>query len=242
VLMDLPHAQKLFMLDWYVDRVDLILTDDRASVTLAEWILVQSERQRTETFSAMLGAFRLNLEALSLLALFVGVFLIYNTAMFAVVSRRKDTGVLRSLGARRHEILGAFFDGDPDTRVSRRCTGGVAGYLLTRFLTALIGTSISDLYFFLRPEPIAWSIWIPVSGSFSGAGRRTWRFVPLFELVRTDPAKALSGRIASREMSRHAVITAVVGGVILVLSAFLLLLPGTHIYVGFAGVFTFLIG
>jgi len=56
----------------------------------------------------MLQAFRLNLEALSLLALFVGVFLIYNTAMFTVVSRRRDTGILRSLGANRMEILGAF--------------------------------------------------------------------------------------------------------------------------------------
>jgi hypothetical protein len=40
----------------------------------------------------LLGAFKLNLEALSLFALFVGIFLIYNTAMFAVVTRRRDAG------------------------------------------------------------------------------------------------------------------------------------------------------
>lgn len=244
VLMDIAHAQKLFALDGYVDRVDLILTDE--SGFRSRWqngFIVQSERQRTETFSAMLGAFRLNLEALSLLALFVGVFLIYNTAMFAVVSRRKDTGILRSLGAKRHEILGAFLTEILILGFLGGALGGVAGYLLTRFLTALIGTSISDLYFFLRPEPASWSIWILVSGIVLGCGAGILGgALPLLELVRTDPAKALSGRTASRETNRRAAITAVAGGVILVISAFLLFLPGTHIYVGFAGVFTFLIG
>ena len=94
VLMDIAHAQKLFALQGFVDRVDLILTDESAfRERWKDGFLIQSGRQRSETFSAMLGAFRLNLEALSLLALFVGVFLIYNTAMFAVVSRRRDTGI-----------------------------------------------------------------------------------------------------------------------------------------------------
>ncbi len=109
VLMDIAHAQKLFTLNGFVDRVDLILTDEPGF--RARWekgFLIQSGRQRSATFSAMLGAFRLNLEALSLLALFVGVFLIYNTAMFAVLNRRRDTGILRSLGAKRYEIIAAF--------------------------------------------------------------------------------------------------------------------------------------
>jgi len=244
VLMDIAHAQKLFELDGYVDRVDLILTDE--SGFLSRWqngFLVQSGRQRTETFSAMLGAFRLNLEALSLLALFVGVFLVYNTAMFAVISRRKDTGVLRSLGAKRHEILGAFLTEILILGFLGGALGGVAGYLLTRFLTALIGTSISDLYFFLRPEPASWSIWILVSGIVLGCGAGILGgALPLFDLVRTDPAAALSGRTASRETRRHAVVTAMVGCAILIVSTILLVMPGTHIYVGFAGVFTFLMG
>ncbi len=101
----------------------------------------------------MLGAFRLNLEALSLLALFVGVFLIYNTAMFAVVSRRRDTGILRSLGARRYELVVAFLTEILILGVIGGALGGVLGYFLTRFLTGLIGSSISNLYFFLRPAP-----------------------------------------------------------------------------------------
>jgi putative ABC transport system permease protein len=107
--MDIAHAQKLYGLEGQVDRIDLILSDE--SNFRSRWkdgFLIQSGRQRSGTFSAMLDAYRLNLEALSLLALFVGIFLIYNTAMFAVVSRRRDTGILRSLGAKRCEIVAAF--------------------------------------------------------------------------------------------------------------------------------------
>ncbi|NIV33825.1 MAG: hypothetical protein GWN58_31570, partial [Anaerolineae bacterium] len=43
---------------------------------------------RTGTIEEMTAAFRLNLLALSLLALVVGLFLIYNTMTFSVVQRR----------------------------------------------------------------------------------------------------------------------------------------------------------
>ena len=95
VLMDLAHAQRLLDLPGKVDRVDLILTDDAGFRSRwSEGFRIQSGRQRQATLSDMLQAFRLNLQALSLLALFVGVFLVYNTAMFAVVSRRRDAGIL----------------------------------------------------------------------------------------------------------------------------------------------------
>ena len=244
VLMDIAHAQKLFALQGFVDRVDLILTDESAfRERWKDGFLIQSGRQRSETFSALLGAFRLNLEALSLLALFVGVFLIYNTAMFAVVSRRRDTGILRSLGAKRYEIVAAFLTEILILGFFGGALGGAAGYLLMRFLTGLIGTSITDLYFFLRPEPSAWSGLILLAGIALGCGASLLGgFLPLMELVRTDPAKTLSGRGASRESAHYAHRTALAGILILSVSFTLLILPNTHIYVGFAGVFGFLIG
>jgi len=244
VLMDIANAQRLFALQGFVDRADLILTDELGFRTRWEnGFLIQSGRQRSIIFSAMLGAFRLNLEALSLLALFVGVFLIYNTAMFAVVNRRRDSGVLRSLGARRHEIIVAFLTEILILGFIGGALGGVIGYCLTRFLTALIGTSITDLYFFLRPEPSAWSSWILFAGIGLGCGASMLGgALPLWEIVRTDPVKALSGRVADRQSGRNAHRTSLAGLLILAISVILLTLPHTHIYVGFAGVFSFLIG
>ena len=200
VLMDIATAQGLYGLKGSIDRVDLILSNE--ADFRSRWkdgFVIQSSRQKSETFSSMLGAFRLNLEALSLLALFVGVFLIYNTAMFAVVSRRRDTGILRSLGARRHELMAAFLSEILILGVIGGGLGGLLGYLLTRFLTGLIGSSISNLYFFLRPAPTEWSAWIPVTGILLGCGASLLGgAIPLGEMVRADPVKTLSGRVVSR--------------------------------------------
>ncbi len=191
----------------------------------------------------MLQAFRLNLEALSLLALFVGVFLIYNTAMFTVVSRRRDTGILRSLGANRIEILAAFLSEILILGVIGGALGGLIGFFMTRFFTGLIGSSISNLYFFLRPEPVAWSSWILITGVILGWSASLFGgAIPLLELIRTDPVKALSGRVGSRESARKAQTAALAGLFVLLVSLGLFLLPGAHIYVGFAGVFGFVLG
>jgi putative ABC transport system permease protein len=244
ILMDIGHAQKLYDLEGRVDRVDLILSDEAGFISRWEkGFLIQSARQRSETFSGMLQAFRLNLEALSLLALFVGVFLIYNTAMFTVVSRRRDTGILRSLGANRMEILGAFLSELLILGIIGGALGGLMGFLLTRFLTGLIGDSISNLYFFLRPEPVGWSAWILIVGVVLGCGASVLGgAVPLADLIRTDPVKALSGRVAGRESVRKARRAALAALLILLASLGLFLLPGTHVYVGFAGVFGFVLG
>jgi putative ABC transport system permease protein len=244
ILLDIGHAQKLYDLEGQVDRVDLILSDEAGFISRWEkGFLIQSSRQRSETFSGMLQAFRLNLEALSLLALFVGVFLIYNTAMFTVVSRRRDTGILRSLGANRMEILGAFLSEILILGIIGGALGGLMGFLLTRFLTGLIGDSISNLYFFLRPEPVGWSGWILVIGVALGCSASVLGgSVPLLDLVRTDPVKALSGRAASRESVRKARKAALAALLILLASLVLFLLPGTRVYVGFAGVFGFVLG
>ena len=53
----------------------------------------------------MTRAFSLNLSALSLLALIVGMFLIYNTMTFSVVQRRGLIGALRVVGVTRREIF-----------------------------------------------------------------------------------------------------------------------------------------
>jgi putative ABC transport system permease protein len=156
ILMDIGNAQRLFNMNGNIDRIDLILNDESAFRSRWETgFKIESNRQRMETLTALLGAFRLNLQALSLLALFVGVFLIYNTAMFTVVNRRRDAGIMRSLGANRNEILGAFLSEILLFGITGGAIGSVLGYLLSRFLTGLMGSTISSLYFFLSPSPLS---------------------------------------------------------------------------------------
>lgn len=244
IIMDIGNVQKLYHLEGYIDRVDLILSDEKSFRSRWEkGFLIQSSKERSQTFSGMLRAFRLNLEALSLLALLVGIFLIYNTSMFAVVSRRRDGGILRSLGAKRLEIFLAFLSELLMLGGLGGVFGGFFGFLLTRFLTNLIGNSISNLYFFLKPEPIKWSIWILIGGIALGCGASLLGGgLPLIGLIRMDPGKAVTGRVFDRESTRKAKRAAVGGIFVLILSFILFILPGSHVYIGFSGVFGVILG
>jgi putative ABC transport system permease protein len=64
----------------------------------------------------------------------------------------------------------------------------------------------------------------------------------LVELIRTDPVKALSGRVGSRENVRKARKSAVAGLYVLAASLILLIPRKAHIYVSFAGIFGFVVG
>ena len=59
---------------------------------------------RARTLDSVSRAFRINLAALSLLALLVGAFLIYNTMSFSVAQRWNLLGALRGLGAEPGDI------------------------------------------------------------------------------------------------------------------------------------------
>ena len=244
ILMDIAQAQRLFRMAGRVDRVDLIVSDEGGF--RSRWgngFRIQSGRQRGETLREMLRAFRLNLQALSLLALFVGIFLVYNTGMFAVVSRRKEAGILRSLGAKRKEIFWAFLSEILLLGSLGGVLGGMAGYLLSRFLTDLVAGTISNLYFFLRPVSPEWSWSVLFLGIFLGCGASLLGgLLPMVELVRTDPVRALQGRPGKAGQEKMALRAAGAGLAFLGIGGILLAASGVHVYFGFASAFALLLG
>jgi putative ABC transport system permease protein len=244
LLMDIGHAQELFDLRGRVDRVDLILDDPEGF--RSRWghgFRIRSARQSQAALGQMLRAFRLNLEALSLLGLFVGVFLVYNTAMFAVVSRTKDTGILLSLGSERREIAAAFVAELLILGGLGGFLGAVLGYGLSRFLTDLVGGAISSIYFFLRPAPPEWSWGIAAAGVGLGWGAcLLGGFFPLVELVRVDPVRALRGRVHDRSSRSRTRKAGVAGLGVVALSVALFPTASLHVYIGFAGAFGLIVG
>ncbi len=243
-VMDIAHVQDLFGLPGRIDRVDLLVNDEASF--RARWdkgFRIESSRQRRETLVALLTTFKLNLQALSLLALFVGIFLIYNTAMFAVASRRRDAGILRSLGAYRHEIVFAFLAEILCLGILGGALGACLGYVLSRFLTGLVGSTISSLYFFLKPSPLPWSAWNLLAGIVLGCGASLLGSIsPLVDLIRSEPVQVLRGRTGPGGAKRGVGFLALMGLATVVISVILLSLSSAHVYVGFAGAFVFLLG
>jgi len=244
MIIDVGHAQELFRMRGHVDRADLVVTDEEAfRQRWATGFTIESNTQKARNLSALLGAFKLNLEALSLFALFVGIFLIYNTAMFAVVSRRRDAGILLAIGASREQVAGAFLVEVLLLGVAGGALGGVLGYLLSKVLVEIVGGTISTLYFFLRPSPLPWSSSNLVGGILLGsAASIVGSLPPLMELRRVRPVHALRGRTAIRGSSKRMRMIALFGAACLALALILFGLSFLHAYVGFAGAFAFLLG
>jgi putative ABC transport system permease protein len=243
-IMDIGNAQHLFGLQGFVDRIDLVLSDEKAFfLHYKEGFKIQSLQQKTRIYTGMLSSFKLNLEALSLIALFVGVFLIYNTTMFTVVSRKRDAGILRSLGAGRGEVALAYLSEILILGSLGGLIGGVLGFYLSRLLTYLVGQTISNLYFFLVPSPLPWTWSIVVISVFFGCSASLLGSIfPLADFMRINPIEALHGRIPARRSAHSMTKSAIAGIVTLTITSFLLLFWSHHIYVGLTAAFGLLLG
>ena len=95
----------------------------------------------------MTRAFSTNLTALGLLALVVGMFLIYATIAFAIVQRRPVIGMLRAIGVGRRRLLGGFLIEALGIGLVGTLLGLALGHLLATGLVGLVLRTIGDLYF-----------------------------------------------------------------------------------------------
>ena len=110
--------------------------------------------QRSRTSAEMTAAFTTNLKALSLLALLVGVFLVYAAVSFAVVQRRRTLSVLRALGATRRQILTLIMAESAALGAVGAVVGVAGGTLIGRTLIALVSRTINDLYFVVSVQSV----------------------------------------------------------------------------------------
>lgn len=166
---------------------------------------VAAPGQRSGQIQRMLGSFELNLGALSLISLLVGMFLIYNTIAASVVRRRTEVGILRAVGASRAEVQALFLGEAALFGVGGVFLGLVGGVLLARFLLGReIARVVSTLYALVSIDRYYLTPWLVGSAVFFGLGSvlaAAW--LPAREGARIDPVAALSlGGGATREGSR----------------------------------------
>jgi len=107
--MDIGWAQEAFGMRGRISSVQVLLDSPAQAEAVRQRLAsavppdaeVEGPRQRSLQIEKMLGAFQLNLTAMSLVSLLVGTFLIYNTIFASAARRRVEVGILRSLGVTR---------------------------------------------------------------------------------------------------------------------------------------------
>ena len=241
IVADVATAQELSDSYGRISRIDLALTsaqaDELARSPPAGTVLIPVEADNA-SFNALAAAFRTNLTALGLLALVVGMFLIYGTMSFAVVQRRWTLGVLRALGLNARAVVGYVLAEALALGACATAIGLLLGHELATSLVELVLRTIGDLYFGAAVTAVAPSPEIYFRGALLGiAGTLLAGAKPALDAARAPPALALR-RADLERRSRRAAHVAVWLAVPLAAGGLLLAALGTgSLRYAFAGLF-----
>jgi len=213
-LMDLPSAQIALGKEGKLDVVDLTIEPEerveavlrRVAVRLGGAAQVTRPRERGEQVESLMTSFRVGLFFVSLVAMFVGFFLIFNTVSVSVVQRRREIGTLRCLGVLRRQILSLFILEALAIACAGSLAGIFAGIFLARAALLAVGQTVNSLFFQIDLTNGSFAlreIWI---GLASGMGVAVLAAVyPAWEATRVTPlesARQSVWRPRSRGVSR----------------------------------------
>ena len=198
--MDLGWAQELFGKRGALSSIQLRLTESRERDTVIANLpgllppdaTIETPAQRGEQVQNLLGGFQLNLTAMSLVSLLVGMFLIYNTVSASVVRRRSEIGILRSLGVTRNEIRALFLSEACALGLIGALAGLIGGYLLSRVLVGTVSETISSLYVLLSVREARVTPWMFGSAAVVGLfSVMIAAWLPAAAAAKMDPVRAL---------------------------------------------------
>ena len=251
LITDIATAQELLDAPGHLSRIDLIIPDgptgDRLLGNIRSLLppgaQVTRSSSRTETVDQMTRTFDINLTALSLLALVVGVFLIYNTVTFSVVRRRTLIGTLRALGVTRREIFTLILSEALLIGLVSSTIGVALGILLGRGLVQLITQTINDIYFVVSVRELAVQPLLLVKGGALGvAATLVAAAVPAFEATTVPTRTALTRSSIETGVRRTMPRTTFVGAFVMSVGLALLIFSGKNLLLSFIGLFAMVFG
>ena len=244
MLMNIVGAQRLLEQTDRLTRIDLILPEGdvgevvaaRLRARLPAGLRLEPSWARTEALSGMLRAFNFNISALSLLALLVGMFLIYNTMSFMVVQRRPLLGTLRTLGVTRSQVFISILFESLFLGLLGTAAGLLLGLALAWFLLDLVARTINDLYFALQVSALHLSTLALAKGVALGLmGSLAAAVPPAWEAAHT-PARQVLSRSALETKTRRLVPRLALAGVLGSLAALpILFWPSKDLLLAYVG-------
>lgn len=246
IMTDIASAQEILGLEGKISRIDLLLDDaDFATINglLPEGVRLINTTDSDSALSQMTDAFEINLQALSLLAVVVGVFLIYNTVTFSVIQRRPVIGILRSLGSTKRQIF-AFIIGEAFILGIIGTVLGVGlGIIFGRFTVGIITQTINDLYFAVTVTTVSVTPFTLIKGIALGIVASTGAaIIPAIDATRTSPSGTM--KRSSFEEKTAELVPYITGAAVisLIIGYLLLQIPTTNLYISFTALFFVIFG
>ena len=246
LLVDIASAQSILDMHGHLSHVDLILDpagEAWVRQRIPAGVQLQTVAEQAQGVKRLSAAFELNLTAMSLLAMLVGMFLIFNAMTFSMVQRRNLFGRLRTLGVTPRELFGLILLEAVIVAVLGTLLGLLLGVWLGRGLTRLVAATVSELYYNVSVTALQldWTTLIIAAG-LGVVATLLATLVPAWRAARTPPLTTLSRAALEQAAHRGVYLWGLLG--LLLLAAGLLLalaLPG-GVIMSFAGLFALVLG
>jgi putative ABC transport system permease protein len=246
LVTDIATAQETLGAVGRLTRVDLLVDDPallaRITKALPAGADLVAAGSTAGATARMILAFQWNLSALSLLALVVGMFLIYQTMTFSVVQRRPLIGSLRALGVTRAEIFALVMSEALVVGVAGTTLGVLLGFGMAQGLLRLVTRTINDLYFVISVREVVLDPVTLAKSVLLGIGATALAALPPALEATAAPPRVVMTRAALESGARRAARRAGwIGVAVLALGAVVLAVPA-GIVAGFAGLFVVMVG
>ena len=247
MLADISTAQRLSNTSGKLTQIDLILPEGFDSSALSTalptgTLLVNSELRNGQVLE-MTNAFQVNLTALSLLALVVGGFLIYNAMTFSVVQRRALFGTLRSIGFTREQVFSMVLSEAALVGALGTTLGLGLGILLGQGAVQMVTQTINDLFFVVNVRGVQIPASSLIKGGLAGLLASILASIPpAWEAASVVPRLALSRASLEGKVQRVVNRAAAIGLIVTLLGAVILAIPTRNLVISFSGTSAVVIG
>jgi len=246
ILTDIGSAQTLLQQTGQLSRVQLLLSEAEASrleTRLPGSLQLVSFARQQQSYTQMTRAFSINLTAMSLLAMLVGAFLVYNTMTFSVLQRRQSFAITRMVGTTSGQLFRQLLLEAVVLGLLGSMLGVLLGIALGQGLLVLISQTMSDLFVTVNAETlrvtpfhIARGIGITLFAVIAAT------LAPALEAARVNPVhvyRASQLEHSSKRMTRWLLLA---GVLCMALSPLLIAASSRGLVTGFSALFLFIIG
>lgn len=247
ILTDIAMAQEILGFKESITRIDLILTDEttagKVKDLLPDGVVLVKTDDQNQAIRRLSSSFETSLTAFSMLALFMGIFLIYNTISFSMAQRRKLNGTLRALGATRGDIFYSVMVEVTVYAAVGSAAGLALGILLGKAAVLAVCTTVSDMYFVLTVSKTHIAATTLIKGLAAGvASAVAASLLPALTAARTLPITLMQRSAAETSLKKHIPRLGMAGGFLIWAAILTLVNSNLGPTYDFGGVFLIFIG
>ncbi len=232
IYVPLATAQKLLGLSGVVNTVEAMFTPGSDAETVRQTVLDRLgptfKVGTTEAGSEFATAMEMGSYAFlffGVMALAMGSFVIFITFRTSVVERRRDMGMLRSLGASRRAVLGLVLTESLLQGILGTAVGIAIGYVMAKGMVAWMQPLMRNLMRFTLPEPHAtaatWALSVGLGIGFTVLGA----VIPAVSAGRVTPLEAMAPPRSEIETGLPRI--RIISGIVMIALSVVGLLSGT---------------